>query len=235
MIGTGIDEQNNLSLIIKPHIFGYCIFLNYFTNQCQIYSARPQICRRFPFDSTINSSVKGQCLILTTFSLEKLNLIENKILIKDNSKENLNLMKIKDEKDSILYQNEYIPQVESYFSIKSYIQSKFGSFFISYNESFELDLFDQLLALLETYRTFFNLEKVIVSIGVINSSNNPLLYIEGIFDPINQYSKKKIFQEIENKGNYYLSQIDGSYLEGLIYYDEIFKDPSHWYNCWKES
>ncbi|WP_455464352.1 YkgJ family cysteine cluster protein [Candidatus Hodarchaeum mangrovi] len=235
MIGTGIDERNNLSLTIKPHIFGYCIFLNYFTNQCQIYSTRPQICRRFPFDSSINSSVKGQCLILTTISLEKLNQIENKIIIKDNSKENLNLMKIKDEEDSLIYQDEYVPQVESYFSTKSYIQSKYGSFFISHNESFQYDLFNQLTALLENYRIFFNHIKVILSIGIVNSSNYPFLFIEGILDPINQYSQKRIFQEIEKKGNYYLSQIDGSYLEGLIYYDEIFEDPSHWHSCWEES
>ena len=122
-LSVGYDERYGASFIISPHIFGYCPFLNYLTNECTIYPHRPSICRDFPFDSNIKNSVKESCLFIKHTLPTHIIKSEDDTYVHDSLELNR-----KEERDQDIYFGQYRMKETNFESDDIYITNKLGSF-----------------------------------------------------------------------------------------------------------
>ncbi|MHA1330022.1 MAG: YkgJ family cysteine cluster protein [Candidatus Hodarchaeales archaeon] len=236
LIDTVFDPEEGLRFILKPHIFGYCPFLDYRSNKCKIYSSRPITCKRFPYDPQVKSSIKNQCLLLKSFDSKRLKSIEKHYSRKIVSEDFIEKQRKLDELDALNYSTKYSKTIDSCLDDKrpsSLVHNAFGSFIVKPFLDNDDRTLRSLLRLLQSFKEHINVEKIVINVFVIDQLYQPILELKGILGKDNS-TETEIFHGLDSQYNYYEEKFNGPFLEGIFYFEELDKSLDSWSQCWTE-
>ncbi len=223
--------------VIKTHIFGFCVFLDYNTSTCKIYDQRPEVCRRFPIDPSGRSGVTDYCLLYKLIKKKnpkKLQFIEEREALKFNSRPNLRNLNQLMELDLKNLDEKFEPYVREKIGQESILFNEWGSFIVRESPNSKVD-FNPLFRLIDTYTNYFDQPQPFISVIILNRDYSILSMIQGVFRSKVKYNSTQIQKFYREKmDSYYLKKFDGSGLEGIIFLDELKKDHSTWESVWIE-
>lgn len=223
-------KENSYSFIIKPHVFGYCSFLEYEAGKCLIYNERPFTCSEFPYNDD-RSVIKEDCLILQN---KKMNHNVNSKEI--GSKSSSQIKFIEDEKkisNENMY-NDFLSFQYRFTANRKFINSKYGSYQLRFSSEIHDKELQNLIKLFYQYKSFLNLDELYVKCRVVNSHSNKFYTLQGILSQKQEYSLKQVFHRYENLSTYYQNINDGSLMEGIVFTDDINNSFKNWNKIWLE-
>ena len=221
----------HIQRVIRPHIFGYCPFLNLRTNKCKIYAKRPLSCRVFPYERYDNLGIKDECILYAKTKKEKRQSLGIKNFAKFTSTKYVH----KYQRDEFIFNTVFQPRIDEILGIDPrLITNDFGSFaFFSSNERTEGLILPKLFSLLDSYSSFFSTNQIYIVILVANENYFPVCLIKGIVGYFNNIGLADLLEEVTNvQGIYYEELMDCTLLDGLVFDYEINYPDSYWIDTW---